>query len=814
MEILEKIKKLSEKNLEELFKELNFSFDGLSKKEVEKRLKIYGKNIIESYQIQFLEIFKRNFFNFFNLLLLFSILISFILERGLETFFIFLFFIFSLIVGVYQDYKSNDLLRKLLKFFKKYSLVKRNGNWEKIESEFIVPGDYIKIKSGEQVPADIRIIKAENVLVDESILTGESEPITKTEKIIKEFSNILFSGTYLLKGEAEGIVILTGKESYLGNLAKGTIEIKKETAYEKILDDFAKKITYLGFFLGILIVFLNFFKPQPIPLKEILIFIIVLIVAIVPEFLPAMTVLTLSLSTFRLSKKGGLIKRLSAIEDLGSVEILCTDKTGTITTNELKLNKIISENEKDFIKYFLLDYYFLKDLTPYEKAILEKYGLPNYDEFELIENLPFDPILRIEKLIVKEKNINQTLEIIKGAPEEIIKICFPNGNKEKLEEFEKEDKSGFRTLALALKKENDFIYLGLASFEDPLKESSFEAINLAKKLNLEIKILTGDSPFVAKKVALELGLIKENDDVILGEKLRNLEKEKLKEIIKNNKVFARVLPEDKLKIIEILQEEKFVAFLGEGINDALALKKVNVALVVDSASDITKQEADIVLLKKDLKTIVDTIYEGRKSIENIGKYIKHTMSDNFGNVFSVSLLTLYLPFVPLLPIQILLTNFLTDIPLISFANDNVETKEIKKPVKFSNRELIILLLGLGLVAGLSNILGYLLVKNESPEIIRTTIFTITTFTGLLVSYSIRTKSFFLKSKPSKSFFIFTLMGFVLAFLFLNLSYFQKIFGFVNLPPTILLKTSFILIFFILFTEVFKIYFYKKYPQSI
>ncbi|MER3407015.1 MAG: hypothetical protein C4278_01120, partial [Patescibacteria group bacterium] len=345
MEILEKIKKLSEKNLEELFKELNFSFDGLSEKELEKRLKIYGKNIIESYQIQFLEIFKRNFFNFFNLLLLFSILISFILARGLETFFIFLFFIFSLIVGVYQDYKSNDLLRKLLKFFKKYSLVKRNGNWEKIESEFIVPGDYIKIKSGEQVPADIRIIKAENVLVDESILTGESEPITKTEKIIKEFSNILFSGTYLLKGEAEGIVILTGKESYLGNLAKGTIEIKKETAYEKILDDFAKKISYLGFFLGILIVFLNFFKPQPIPLKEILIFIIVLIIAIVPEFLPAMTVLTLSLAAFRLSKKGGLIKRLSAIEDLGSVEILCTDKTGTITTNELKLNKIISENE-------------------------------------------------------------------------------------------------------------------------------------------------------------------------------------------------------------------------------------------------------------------------------------------------------------------------------------------------------------------------------------------------------------------------------------------------------------------------------------
>jgi Mg2+-importing ATPase len=367
-----------------------------------------------------------------------------------------------------------------------------------------------------------------------------------------------------------------------------------------------------------------------------------------------------------------------------------------------------------------------EEITPYEKAILihrlKGFETDNadknypdesvldpyrsvYKNFELIEDIDFDPIKRIRKIIVKENG--KEIEIIKGAPENVLEYIYPlinadttqmNADKDVfvnpresaldprksvvnywLKIFENEDKNGFRTLALGIKTNEESKFLGIASFFDPLKETAFSAIQLAKSLNLEIKILTGDSLEVARKTALELGLIEKDEKIILGEEIRNLTEDEANKIIKEAKVFARVLPEDKLKIIEILQKEKFVGFLGEGINDAPALKIANVSLAVDNASDVVKQEADIILKEKDLKTIVEGIYSGRKVLENIGKYIKHTMSDNFGNLTSVAILSSILPYVPMTPLQVLLTNFLTDIPLVAFAYDNVNIKEIKKP---------------------------------------------------------------------------------------------------------------------------------------
>jgi Mg2+-importing ATPase len=380
--------------------------------------------------------------------------------------------------------------------------------------------------------------------------------------------------------------------------------------------------------------------------------------------------------------------------------------------------------------------------------------------------------------------------------------------------FENEDKNGYRTLALAIKRGNMAKFLGIASFLDPLKDTAIPAINLARNLNLEIKILTGDSLNVAKKVALELGLIEKNEKVVLGEEIRNLPEEEAKKIIKETKVFARVLPEDKLKILEILQKEKFVAFLGEGINDAPGLKIANVAIAVDSAVDVVKQEADIILKEKDLKTIVDGIYEGRKTLENIGKYIKHTMSDNFGNLTSVAILTSILPFVPLTPLQVLLTNFLTDLPLIAFASDNVKIKEIKKPIKLSSFYLILLLLILGFVAGLINIIGYLIVKNEPIEVIRTFIFFLTTMTGITVSFLIRTKDWFILSKPSRSFFVVSVVSIILTFILTFVSPFKEIFTFASLGQKLLIASIGLLIIFIIFTELSKKLFYKKYPDAI
>jgi P-type Mg2+ transporter len=930
---MEEIWKFAKKNEEEILEEFKTSLNGLTEEEAKERLKTYGPNIVTSFKIDLLEIIKRNTLNFFNGFLFLAGLLSLLINGPqIESILIFLFLFISIFIAVFQDYRTNKLSEKLLSYFENYAFVKRNGKWIKINAKELVPGDYVKVTSGYLIPADLRILKAKNALVDESIITGESEPVFKNTQMNADTTrmnadkfthrlngsisdktdnnqrssvvpeNIALMGTTLIKGEIEGIVIATGKNSYFGKIAKVTLEIEKETAYQKMMTNFAKNIGIVGILTAFFVILVNIFKPGYVNFRELVIFAIVLSVAIVPEFLPAMTILALSIAGYKLARRGLVIKRLSSIEDLGAVEILCTDKTGTITTNELKLQRIIAEDTNEFIKYFLIDYYLTEELTPYEKAILnswvntndiypnkrpnnipessdrinyannqpngnETFGLnsgkvfgqnsgsnikfdPDWgSETELIEDLGFDPNIRIRRIIVKEKG--GELEIVKGAPENVIEYIYPRINADTtqmnadknipqinadttrmnadnnirahprssavnywLNIFENEDKNGYRTLALAIKKGNMAKFLGIASFLDPLKDTAIPAINLARNLNLEIKILTGDSLNVAKKVALELGLIEKNEKVVLGEEIRNLPEEEVKKIIKETKVFARVLPEDKLKILEILQKEKFVAFLGEGINDAPGLKIANVAIAVDSAVDVVKQEADIILKEKDLKTIVDGIYEGRKTLENIGKYIKHTMSDNFGNLTSVAVLTSVLPFVPLTPLQVLLTNFLTDLPLVAFANDNVKIKEIKRPIKLSSFYLILLLLILGFVAGLINIIGYLIVKNEPIEVIRTFIFFLTTMTGITVSFLIRTKDWFILSKPSRSFFVISVISIILTFILTFISPFKEIFTFVSLNQKLLIVSFGLLIIFIIFTELSKKLFYKKYPDAI
>ena len=832
---MEKFWELSKKDKEEIFNNLRTSIEGIEEKEVRKRLKIYGLNKIISFKIDLLEIIKRNSLNFFNFFLFFAGLLSLLIKGPeIETLLIFFFLVLSILISTFQDYRANKLSEKLLSYFENYAFVKRDGKWQRINAKEIVPGDYIKVSAGYLIPADIRILKAEDAFVDESIITGESEPIMKYQDLSQsEFTqnkslvpeNIALMGTTLIKGEIEGIVFATGKETYFGKVAKKTLEIEKETAYQKMMNNFAKNIGFIAIFIALIIIFINLLKPGYPNFQELIIFAIVLSVAIVPEFLPTMTVLALSLAGNELAKRGLIIKRLSSIEDLGAIEILCTDKTGTITTNELKLKRINSENEEEFVKYFLADYYLTQELTPYEKAILEerRYNESLYKNFEFIEDIDFDPITRVRKIIIKENG--EIIEIIKGAPENVLEYIYPRTNTnatqldtEKinywLKIFEEEDKNGLRTLALGIKKEKENKFLGIASFFDPLKETAFSAIKLAKGLNLEIKILTGDSLEVARKTALELDLIKENEKVILGEEIRNLPENEAEKIIKETKVFARVLPEDKLRIIEILQKEKFVGFLGEGINDAPALKIANVAIAVDTASDVVKQEADIILKEKDLKTIVEGIYKGRKVLENIGKYIKHTMSDNFGNLTSVAFLTSILPFVPMTPIQVLLTNFLTDVPLVAFANDNVELREIKKPLRMSSKHLIMLLLVLGLIAGIINILGYLIVRKESVEIIRTFIFFLTTITGLLVSFLIRTKDWFIFSKPAKLFIFASILGLILTLIFVFFSPFKEIFSFASFDLKLLSYSFLLILIFVLATEIAKKIFYQKFPDVI
>jgi Mg2+-importing ATPase len=822
---MEKFCEFSKLEIEEVIKKLDTSLNGLSKKEAEERLKKFGLNEVKIFKVDAIEILKRNLLNYFNLLLLFAGILSFIIEGlDVETILIFAFFLIAISVSFYQEYKANKLVEKLLQFFKRYVKVKRDGEYKIIDSRYLVPGDYIRVEAGNLIPADVRIIKGENLLVDESALTGESEPVSKIiDKIesvedVYSAKNIGFNGTIVSQGFLEGIVFATGKDSYFGKISKTTLEIYKETAYQKTLNRFTKLIAYIALLLAGLIIILNYFRPEPLKFGELAIFSIALIVSIVPEFLPGITVLALTLSAYKLAKLGVVVKRLSAIEDLGGIQVLCVDKTGTITKNILEFKEIIANDEEKFLKYFFADYFLTKEISPYTKALLEsrKNNLEKIKEeiknFELIKDIPFDPLKRVK--ITKIKENGEEIEIIKGAPENVIENI--KDDKEKyLEEFRKLSNEGLRTLSLGILKDGRFEYLGIVGFEDPLKETAKDAIEKAKMLGIKIKILTGDAKEVAKSVGLELGLCEGDEKVILGEEIRNMNEEELRKIVEENNIFARVLPEDKYKIIKILQEKYFVGFLGEGINDAPALKIGDVSLVVDSAADITKQEADILLKEKDLNLIVSSIYEGRRDFYNLGKYLKHTMSDNFGNFFAISFLTMFLKYIPLLPIQILLTNLITDLPLGPVAVDNVNDEDIKKPISISSYTFVFLLVTLGLVAGIINIATYLLVKNLPPDYVRTALFIITTLTGIFVMFSIRTKKFIVFNPKMPLILLLTLLlAIVLTILFVIHPLFMNWFGFVYLPLKIYIYILILLLVFIIFTELAKKIVYKIFPDTI
>jgi len=818
------------KTVEEVLVELGVDRDGLSSKEAADRLQQNGPNSVPLKSVNGWQIFSRNFYNAFNLILLGAGFLSFLLEGlQIETILILAFFLLALLIAYIQDYRATKLTEKLLSFFKNYARVKRDGSFSTLFQSDIVVGDWVRVEAGEIIPADMRVVEIDDLLIDESILTGESLPVTKLTESIREVQNVIearnlaFTGTMVVRGYLEGIVIATGKETYFGSLAKTTLEVPKETSYQRMVDQFAKLVSYVVLVVMVLIVIFNFLKPTPIPLRQLIVFVIVAGISIIPEFLPTVSVLVLSLSAFHLAKRGLVLKRLSGIEDLGAIEILAVDKTGTLTKNSLTFKDCIADDKSRLLEFFLLPAIATGEPDPYEAATLKavpsevKQSIDS-GKISLIEDKPFDPHQRLKTTTVMW--LGKQLTIIKGAPEDIIPRCDVNQQQLQifLEQAEVEDKKGFRTVAVAVELEaQPCKYIGIVTFEDPLKESAKKAIANAKLLNLRIKILTGDAPYVAEKVARELGLLEAEakEKIITGPDIRRLTDEELEAVIENKVVFARVLPEDKLRLLRLFQKRHFVGFLGEGINDLPGLKIANLSMVVDTATDAAKQESDLLLRQKDLEVVVTGVLQGRKSLENIGKYLKHTMSDNFGNLFSVSFLSLLVSYVPLLPTQVLLTNLITDIPLFMVASDVVDIHDIRRPLRFSTHSFFVLLSVLGFVAAAVNLATYVLVQHLAPEQVRTALFLETTLTGLIVMFSIRTKNwFFLSRLPSLLMLGSLLLGLAMLIIVFTVPIFRDLFQFVDLPAPLYFQLSLLAVTFLFLTELAKYFFYKLFPETI
>lgn len=763
-------------DLEQVFGELESQASGLIANQVKNKLVSEGKNVIPRKKKGILPLFFHQFRNWFIFLLILASIISFILGETRQVLTILLILGLTGTLGFIQEFYYQRTVEKLQEFISAKVWVRRDGELEEIDKEDLVTGDILILEKGDVVPADTRVSEAKGLLVDEAILTGESRPIEKVSlklltlpKSIIEAKNIIFAGTIIVEGSGEGIVVKKGAGMEVSKIAQLTERTYAPSAFEQDI----KKISNFIMKLVIVTLALVFggnilLKGMGINIPELLLFVSALAIGIVPEALPVVALVTLSVGALMMAKKKVVVKRLSAIDEFGNIEVLCVDKTGTITQNILQVDRIFAEDEKNFWRIFLAAVEPIKGKkgkikSLFDKALLEEAKKETRESvWTCLFKIPFDASLRRDVIVVK--NNKEVLMITKGAPEEILKLSKLSEKERKIfeKQFQDEGGAGKRVYALAAKevdeeadfltesKKNDFCFYGLASFSDSIKPTAKLALQKANKLGVSVRILTGDTPQLALKIAQEIDLAGPDDRVVSGFELERLNQNQIKRLVLETKIFARVTPEQKFQIISILREKFSVGFLGDGANDAPALKVANVGIAVDSAADITKEAADIVLLKKDLEVIVDGIEEGRKTFANIMKYIKYTLASNFGNCYALAIASLFSPFLPLLPAQILLVNLLSDFPLISVAVDSVDEREVLTPQKLDLKPMATLIVLLGMISSLFDFTVFAFFRGFGEGILQTVWFTESILSEIVFVFSIRTRFFFLKAKrPAK-----------------------------------------------------------------
>jgi Mg2+-importing ATPase len=828
----------TDKKIDEVVREMDTSLDGLSTVEVTGRLAQYGPNQLEDHGVKWWQTLLRQFNSSFVYLLLAATILSFLLGERVEAGMMMLFLCINASLGFFQEHHSAKTLELLKKYLVSKSRVRRGDEEVSIESCDIVPGDVLIVDAGDKIAADIYFTESRNVMVDEEILTGESVAVEKIAGSLAvktgqmyQAKNIGFAGTVLLRGSGVGVVIATGRDTSMGEVAHLTETTNRESTFEKGIRRFSRFIMRLVIVTITLIFFVNLLiKGAGANPVELLIFSLVLVISVIPEALPFVITVSLSRGSLRLAKKKVVVKRLSAIEDLGSVEVLCSDKTGTLTENKLSVEKVYADNKKQCLYAAVLaaDYVSLQkgdDVDPFDAAMWNAVSTEEQNTLlkcVKVSEEPFDPVRRRNSVIMQDASDREL--IVRGAPESIIELSV-NISTEKKEDYKRwmamQGEDGRRVLAVAHKilsfdgsvtkeeEESNLEFLGMISFVDPIKDTAQEAIDDARRLGVEVKIITGDSKEVSGAVATRIGLIASPHEVILGEELDTLSHAKKLEAVQKYSVFARVSPQQKYMIIELLQETKEVGFLGEGINDAPALKLANVALVVQSASDIAREAADVVLLDASLSVIIDGIREGRSIFANMIKYIKTTLTSNFGNFYSVAIASLLIPFVPMLPLQILLIDILSDFPMIALATDAVDEEELQKPKGYNVKDVVLVATILGVVSSVFDFILFAMFYQKGEGTLQTNWFVLSLLTELVLIYSLRSKRAFWKARrPSAMLMSLSIIMFIAAFVLPFSAVGERIFHF--LKPNVFSMVwivGLVMMYFIV-TEVVKRLYYR------
>lgn len=785
--------------------------EGLSTKEARKRLKKYGLNHIKPQKkTGTLILFFSQFKNPLILLLLFAALISFALQNFMDAYIIVALIGTSILIGFYQEKKSSNAISKLLQMVAINADVIRDNVQKKVPLEKIVPGDLVILNAGDMIPGDGEIIEHKDFFVNEASLTGESAPVEKLKDKV-------FMGCHVASGYAKMLVTTTGKGTEFGKISEHLNKRPPETSFEVGLKQFGyflMTITLI-FITGIFIFNMLLHRP----FLESLLFSLALAVGFTPQLLPAIVTINLSKGARIMAKQKVIVKYLPAIQNFGAMNILCTDKTGTITKGTIDLNTVVDEKNKPSDKAFL--YAYLNAVfqsgysNPIDKAILSR--KQDTAGWEKTDEIPYD--FNRKRLSVLVKNHQKKWIITKGAVEQVLKIC-----ECKDKEFSFVDdyyKQGYRVLALSCKEhasdtmtkedESKMTLVGFIILEDPLKPKIKETLQELKNQGITVKIITGDNHLVASHIA---GLIDlDSNRMLTGKELTKMSDAALQVQVKKFSIFAEIEPNQKERIILALKKDNnVVGYLGDGINDVTALHAADVGISVDSAVDVAKEAADIVLLHKDLSVLKNGIIEGRKTFVNTLKYIFMATSANFGNMFSMAGASLFLPFLPLLPRQILLNNLLTDLPETSIATDHVDPESIIKPLQWNLPFIRNFMVVFGLISSIFDyctfgILIYFL--NASEAQFRTGWFLESVASAAIIALIIRTKHVFFKSLPSPL-LTFSVITIVLLTMLIPYTFLAGLFEFEPLPGIFYLTIGIILVFYILFVEIAKKWFYKKF----
>ena len=859
-EVEKTLLELSAMDQKVLFEKYETDEYGLDPIQASDRLEEYGRNIIDFGKEKSLAIrIKDAIINPFNIVLLVVAMITFATdvvmadEPSFATFIMLVtVIIISATISFVQEEKSNNAAKKLQGMISTKLDVIRNDVEIEVDIEELVPGDIVKLASGDMIPGDVRFIETKDLFIDQSQLTGESNPVEKfttseTNVGVTDLANIGFMGSNIVSGSAKAIILTTGGDTYFGSMAKSLNSYEEKSAFEKNLDSVSKLL--IRFMLvTVPVIFIANFLTKGSWLQSLM-FGITIAVGIMPEMLPVIMNSSLARGAINMSRKKTIVKRLGAIQTFGEMDVFCTDKTGTLTQDEIILEKymdVLGREDKRILRHAFLNSYFqtgLKNLM--DVAIInraEKEDLSYLKEAYVREDeIPFDFTRRRMSVVLKDKNGKRQL-ITKGAVEEILSICsfieIDGEVKDITDDLianakkiaEENNLEGIRVVAVAQKNnvhgvdvfgvqdESDMVLIGFVGFLDPPKESAGTAIAALKKNGVRTVVLTGDSEGVAINICGRLGISTEM--TLTGAKIEAMTDEELSEACKKCDIFSKLSPYQKQRVVKMFQANGHtVGYMGDGINDSLPLKQADIGISVDNAVDIAKEVADIILLEKDLMVLDEGVVEGRSTFANMSKYLKMSVSGNFGNMFSVLIASIFLPFLPMLPVHILVQNLLNDFAQLGMPFDHVESKYIEKPKKWDLGGIKGFMVSFGLLSTVLDVLCFLVLwfvfGYNNPEMagyFQCGWFMFGVISQTMVIHTIRTPKLpFINDRASVQLTLSTL-AVIAVTLIIGFTGVSTLFDLPTMPISYMLWLAILMVVYMIFAQIMKVIYIKRHKD--